>query len=109
MTVQILLASWRGTRFEITQILREVVDNVLHEKGLTDDVLVKRAKVRLPPSLCSIYLLSFFLWLATTTHLCSTARLLEVSVWPFGSLDERLCVGRGSLHLGWVQPRVIAC
>lgn len=44
LTGKILLASWRGTRFEITQILREVVDNVLHEKGLTDDVLVKRAK-----------------------------------------------------------------
>ena len=43
---QILLASWRGTRFEVTQILREVVDKVLKEPGVSDAVLLKRAKVR---------------------------------------------------------------
>lgn len=44
LTGKILLASWRGTRFEIIQILREVLDNILKEHGVPDDVLLKRAK-----------------------------------------------------------------
>lgn len=59
-----MLASWRGTRFEVTQVLREVclcsiyfhfrsvttfcqvVDNVLKEPGVSDQVLYTRAKVQ---------------------------------------------------------------
>ncbi|KAF9508854.1 hypothetical protein BS47DRAFT_1373603 [Hydnum rufescens UP504] len=44
LTGKIMLVSWRGTRFEVTQVLREVVDKVLKEPGVTDDILVKRAR-----------------------------------------------------------------
>jgi len=44
MTGKILLASWRGTRFEVLQVLREVCDRVLKEKGVSDQVLLNRAK-----------------------------------------------------------------
>ncbi|KAG9313028.1 X-domain of DnaJ-containing-domain-containing protein [Chiua virens] len=44
MTGKILLASWRGTRFEVVQVLREVVDNVLKDRDVSDQVLVNRAK-----------------------------------------------------------------
>ena len=40
-----MLASWRGTRFEVSQVLREVVDRVLKEPGISDQVLYNRAKV----------------------------------------------------------------
>ena len=61
--LQILLASWRGTRFEVVQVLREVnhfstresfgglidfhqvVDNVLKDREVSDQVLINRAKV----------------------------------------------------------------
>ena len=46
VTGKILLASWRGTRFEVIQVLREVVDNVLKEPGVSDKVLYDRARVR---------------------------------------------------------------
>lgn len=39
-----MLASWRGARLEVTQVLREVIDNVLKEKSAPDDVLFNRAK-----------------------------------------------------------------
>jgi len=39
-----MLASWRGTRFEVGQVLREVCDRVLRDPEATEDVLVKRAK-----------------------------------------------------------------
>ena len=42
-----MLASWRGARLEVIQVLREVVDNVLKEAGQSEQVLVNRAKVRL--------------------------------------------------------------
>ena len=45
VTGKIMLASWRGARLEVTQVLREVVDNVLKEKSAPDDVLANRAKV----------------------------------------------------------------
>jgi len=45
LTGKILLASWRGTRFEIGQVLREVCDKVLKDPSVTEDVLIKRAKV----------------------------------------------------------------
>lgn len=41
-----MLASWRGARLEVIQVLREVVDNVLKEPGQSEQVLVNRAKVR---------------------------------------------------------------
>jgi curved DNA-binding protein CbpA len=44
VTGKIMLASWRGTRFEVVQVLREVVDNVLKEHGASDHVLYNRAK-----------------------------------------------------------------
>jgi len=44
MTGKILLASWRGTRFEVVQVLREVVDAVLKDREASDSVLVNRAK-----------------------------------------------------------------
>lgn len=47
MLAQIMLASWRGTRFEVVQVLREVCDRVLKEKGQSDSVLLNRAKASL--------------------------------------------------------------
>ncbi|KAG8904933.1 hypothetical protein FRB99_000987 [Tulasnella sp. 403] len=44
LTGKILLASWRGTRFEVSSVLREVCDRVLREVDVPEDVLVKRAK-----------------------------------------------------------------
>ncbi|KAL4244398.1 Peroxisomal Protein Import DnaJ [Abortiporus biennis] len=44
ITGKIMLASWRGTRFEVTQVLREVVDAVLKEPGVSEQTLVLRAK-----------------------------------------------------------------
>ncbi|EIW79339.1 hypothetical protein CONPUDRAFT_74799 [Coniophora puteana RWD-64-598 SS2] len=44
MTGKILLASWRGTRFEVTQVLREVVDHVLKDKEVSEHILLNRAK-----------------------------------------------------------------
>jgi hypothetical protein len=40
-----MLASWRGARLEVIQVLREVVDNVLKEPGQSEQVLINRAKV----------------------------------------------------------------
>lgn len=42
-----MLASWRGARFEVVQVLRDVVDAVLKEPGVSDVVLMNRAKVRI--------------------------------------------------------------
>ncbi|PVF99843.1 DnaJ-domain-containing protein [Serendipita vermifera] len=47
MTGRVLLASWRGTRMEVTQVLHRVCENVLKEHGVPDDVLVKRARALL--------------------------------------------------------------
>ncbi|KAF8906233.1 X-domain of DnaJ-containing-domain-containing protein [Gymnopilus junonius] len=47
VTGKIMLASWRGARLEVIQVLREVVDNVLKEPGQPDSVLVNRAKALL--------------------------------------------------------------
>jgi len=44
MNGKILLASWRGTRFEVVNILREVCDEVLKDPEVPDEVLIKRAK-----------------------------------------------------------------
>jgi len=47
VTGKIMLASWRGARLEVIQVLREVVDNVLKEAGQSEQVLVNRAKALL--------------------------------------------------------------
>ncbi|KAN0061780.1 DnaJ-like protein [Thecaphora frezii] len=44
MSGKMLLATWRGTRFEISSILRQVCDNVLNEKGVDDKTLLNRAR-----------------------------------------------------------------
>ncbi|KAG5643794.1 hypothetical protein DXG03_009617 [Asterophora parasitica] len=44
ITGKIMLASWRGARLEVVQVLREVVENVLKEPGQPDVVLYNRAK-----------------------------------------------------------------
>ncbi|KAI9464438.1 DnaJ-domain-containing protein [Lactarius psammicola] len=44
VTGKIMLASWRGTRFEVVQVLREVVDNVLKDHNANDQELYHRAR-----------------------------------------------------------------
>ncbi|CAK5283139.1 unnamed protein product [Mycena citricolor] len=44
VTGKIMLASWRGARLEVVQVLRAVVDNVLKDPGVSDLVLLNRAK-----------------------------------------------------------------
>ncbi|KIM20261.1 hypothetical protein M408DRAFT_334056 [Serendipita vermifera MAFF 305830] len=44
VTGKVLLASWRGTRMEVTQVLHRVCENVLREPGVPEAVLVNRAK-----------------------------------------------------------------
>ncbi|EPQ28648.1 uncharacterized protein PFL1_03951 [Pseudozyma flocculosa PF-1] len=44
MSGKMLLATWRGTRFEVSSVLRQVCDNVLNEKGVDDKVLLNRAR-----------------------------------------------------------------
>ncbi|KAJ3775991.1 X-domain of DnaJ-containing-domain-containing protein [Lentinula raphanica] len=44
VTGKIMLASWRGARLEVIQVLREVVDNVLKEPGASETLLLNRAK-----------------------------------------------------------------
>ncbi len=34
-----MLASWRGARLEVIQVLREVLDHVLKEPGVSDSVM----------------------------------------------------------------------
>jgi len=47
VTGKLMLASWRGARLEVIQVLREVVDNVLKEPGQSETVLINRAKALL--------------------------------------------------------------
>jgi len=44
VTGKVLLASWRGTRFECVQVLRDVCDKVLKDPRETEATLVRRAK-----------------------------------------------------------------
>ncbi|KAG9119468.1 hypothetical protein FRC07_005495 [Ceratobasidium sp. 392] len=44
LTGKILLASWRGTRWEVSQVLREVCDKVLEEPGVNKQELFLRAQ-----------------------------------------------------------------
>ncbi|KAJ8454071.1 hypothetical protein ONZ45_g19449 [Pleurotus djamor] len=48
ITGKIMLASWRGARLEVIQVLREVVEKVLKEQGASEITLVNRAKVSNP-------------------------------------------------------------
>ena len=50
-----MLASWRGARLEVIQVLREVLDNVLKEPGVPEEVLMNRAKVTLPALVLRAY------------------------------------------------------
>ncbi|KAL5492108.1 CAJ1_2 [Sanghuangporus weigelae] len=47
ITGKIMLASWRGTRFEVMQVLREVCDKVLKDHSVSEPVLVNRARALL--------------------------------------------------------------
>ncbi|KAF8605934.1 DnaJ-domain-containing protein, partial [Ceratobasidium sp. AG-I] len=47
LTGKILLASWRGTRWEVSQVLREVCDKVLEESGVSKEQLFLRAQALL--------------------------------------------------------------
>ncbi|KAG7444910.1 DnaJ-domain-containing protein [Guyanagaster necrorhizus] len=44
VTGKIMLASWRGARLEVVQVLREVLDHVLKEQGVPDRVMYNRAR-----------------------------------------------------------------
>lgn len=44
VTGKIMLASWRGARLEVIQVLREVLDHVLKEPGVPDSVMYNRAR-----------------------------------------------------------------
>ncbi|KAJ7155409.1 X-domain of DnaJ-containing-domain-containing protein [Mycena crocata] len=44
VTGKIMLASWRGARLEVVQVLRQAVDNVLKDPEASDVVLYNRAK-----------------------------------------------------------------
>lgn len=44
MSGKMLLATWRGTRWEVTSVLRKVCDNLLNEKGVEHKVLLNRAR-----------------------------------------------------------------
>lgn len=41
---KMLLATWRGTRWEVSSVLRQVLDNVLNEKGIGEKTLMNRAR-----------------------------------------------------------------
>ncbi|CAE7197763.1 unnamed protein product [Rhizoctonia solani] len=47
LTGKILLASWRGTRWEVSQVLREVCDKVLEEPEVSKEELFLRARALL--------------------------------------------------------------
>ncbi|PWN25836.1 DnaJ-domain-containing protein [Jaminaea rosea] len=44
MSGKMLLATWRGTRWEVTGVLRRVCDAVLNEKGVDQKTLLHRAR-----------------------------------------------------------------
>ncbi|CAD6905038.1 unnamed protein product [Tilletia controversa] len=44
MSGKMLLVTWRGTRFEVNNVLRKVCDNVLNEPGVDKVVLLRRAQ-----------------------------------------------------------------
>lgn len=42
--LQLLLTTWKGTRWEVISVIGEVCDRVLHEPGLKKEVAINRAK-----------------------------------------------------------------
>ena len=44
MSGKMLLATWRGTRWEVMGVLRKVCDKLLNEKGVDQKVLLNRAR-----------------------------------------------------------------
>lgn len=42
--LQLLLTTWKGTRWEVISVVGEVVDKVLYEPGLSKEVALNRAK-----------------------------------------------------------------
>lgn len=44
MSGKMLLATWRGTRWEVTGVLRKVCDGLLNEKGVDQKMLLNRAR-----------------------------------------------------------------
>ncbi|KAK0556910.1 DnaJ-like protein [Tilletia horrida] len=44
MSGKMLLVTWRGTRFEVNNVLRKVCDNLLNEPGVDKHVLLRRAQ-----------------------------------------------------------------
>ncbi|KAK0556812.1 DnaJ-like protein [Tilletia horrida] len=44
MSGKMLLVTWRGTRFEVNNVLRRVCENVLNEPGVNKVVLLRRAQ-----------------------------------------------------------------
>ncbi|KAE8207546.1 hypothetical protein CF327_g7315 [Tilletia walkeri] len=44
MSGKMLLVTWRGTRFEVNNVLRKVCDNVLNEPGVNKVILLRRAQ-----------------------------------------------------------------
>ncbi|KIJ55712.1 hypothetical protein M422DRAFT_24252 [Sphaerobolus stellatus SS14] len=44
VTGKVLLASWRGTRFEVVNVLRDVCDQLFKEPGVPEQAMVNRAK-----------------------------------------------------------------
>lgn len=47
VTSRVLLASWRGTRMEVTHVLHRVCENVLRDPSVSEQVLINRAKAML--------------------------------------------------------------
>jgi len=44
LSAKLLLVSWKGTAFEVSNIIKEVVSRVLREHGVSEQVLLNRAK-----------------------------------------------------------------
>ena len=43
MTGKILAAAWKGSRFEITSVLRDVCDKILNDKSVKTEKRIERA------------------------------------------------------------------
>lgn len=44
MVLQLLLTTWKGTRWEVISVVGEVVERVLHDPTITKEVALNRAK-----------------------------------------------------------------
>jgi hypothetical protein len=45
LSSRLLLTTWKGTRWEVTSVVGQVVDQVLNEPGLNKATAINRAKV----------------------------------------------------------------